>query len=207
MPSDSNVLGILRPMGGGDPIPLLKAELIIGRRPSCDICLDFANVSGKHCMLRLTNQVWHVRNLGSTNGTTLNGKQIKREESVMPDDELGVASHLFSVDYDPGAAATAQPRAVAVEEAEPGPTRRSLLELAGIADEDKPKAKPKAPAPSTARSPRDTGKIERPATNDVDFEDPLPEHVKHAPDLVVSTSDDDFFKLIEESVIDKKEKP
>ncbi len=103
MPSDSNVLGILRPMGGGDPIPLLKAELIIGRRPSCDICLDFANVSGKHCMLRLTNQVWHVRDLGSTNGTTLNGKQIQREESVMPDDELGVASHLFSVDYDPGA--------------------------------------------------------------------------------------------------------
>ena len=34
-------LGILKPVGGGDPIPLKKAEVIIGRRRSCDINLDF----------------------------------------------------------------------------------------------------------------------------------------------------------------------
>ena len=69
----SEVLGILQPVGGGDPIPLNKPEIIIGRRPSCDIRLDFENISGKHCLLRLLNGVWNVKDLGSTNGTTVNG--------------------------------------------------------------------------------------------------------------------------------------
>ena len=53
MPPEREVLGILLPVGGGDPIPLLKTELILGRRPICDIRLDFNNVSGKHCVLQL----------------------------------------------------------------------------------------------------------------------------------------------------------
>src|SRR5438874_10947450 len=99
----SEVLGVLNPVGGGDPIPLVKPELTIGRRPSCDICLDFENVSGKHCVLKFHNQVWHVRDLGSTNGTTVNGAALSSEHSVMPDDELGIAGHLFMIDYEPGA--------------------------------------------------------------------------------------------------------
>ena len=144
MPSDSNILGILRPMGGGDPIPLLKADLIVGRRPSCDICLDFANVSGKHCALRLTNHVWHVRDLDSTNGTSLNGSLIHREESVMPDDELGIATHMFTIDYDPSHVTTAAPRVGAAEDPEADPARHSLLELAGIQDEDQSQGRTRA---------------------------------------------------------------
>src|SRR4051794_1129598 len=96
------VLGILKPMGGGDPIPLEKPEVVIGRRRSCDICLDFNNISGKHCQLRLINSVWHVRDLGSTNGTSLNGLQLTSEHNVLPDDELSIASHLYTIDYEPG---------------------------------------------------------------------------------------------------------
>ena len=53
MRPQSEVLGVLQPVGGGDPIPLIKPEIIVGRRPSCDIRLDFENISGKHCVLRL----------------------------------------------------------------------------------------------------------------------------------------------------------
>ena len=35
--------GTLVPKGGGDPIPLLKKNLLIGRRESCDIVLRFKN--------------------------------------------------------------------------------------------------------------------------------------------------------------------
>ena len=76
MPPHPRSSGILQPVGGGDPIPLNKPEITVGRRPSCDIRLDFENVSGKHCMLRLLNGVWHVRDLGSTNGTTVNGSRL-----------------------------------------------------------------------------------------------------------------------------------
>src|SRR4051794_16374093 len=136
------VLGILKPMGGGDPIPLLKPELVIGRRRSCDISLDFNNISGKHCQLRLINSVWHVRDLGSTNGTSLNGMALSSEHSVLPDDELGIASHLYTIDYEPGGPdAVLHMQDVIDEGSEQGPARRhSLLELAGIdTDDDRPR--------------------------------------------------------------------
>src|SRR4051795_300904 len=148
------VLGILKPMGGGDPIPLTKPEVMIGRRRSCDICLDFNNISGKHCQLRLINSVWHVRDLGSTNGTSLNGLQLTSEHNVLPDDELGIASHLYTIDYEPGGPdSVLLKHDVSDETAEEGQVRRhSLLELAGIdTDEDKPRHRPrpsKAPTPS-----------------------------------------------------------
>ena len=101
MRPQTEVLGILQPIGGGDPIPLTKAELVIGRRPSCDIRLDFENISGKHCTLRLINGVWMVRDMGSTNGTTVNGSRITAEQSVMPDEEVGIAGHMYTIAYDP----------------------------------------------------------------------------------------------------------
>ena len=97
----SEVLGVMYPVGGGDPIPLTKAEIVIGRRPGNDIRLDFENISGKHCKLRFANGLWMVRDLGSTNGTTVNGSLLASEQSVMPDEELGIAGHLFTIDYEP----------------------------------------------------------------------------------------------------------
>ncbi len=97
----SEVLGVMYPVGGGDPIPLTKAEIVIGRRPGNDIRLDFENISGKHCKLRFANGIWMVRDLGSTNGTTVNGSLLASEQSVMPDEELGIAGHLFTIDYEP----------------------------------------------------------------------------------------------------------
>ena len=44
-------LGELVPVGGGDAIPLIQDIMTIGRRASCDIQLDFANISGSHAEL------------------------------------------------------------------------------------------------------------------------------------------------------------
>src|SRR5580698_1262543 len=77
----SGILGILQPVGGGDPIPLTKPEMVIGRRPGCDIRLDYENISGKHCSLRFLNGLWMIRDLGSTNGTSINGSLLASEQS------------------------------------------------------------------------------------------------------------------------------
>ena len=45
----STMLGQLIPCGGGDAIPLTGPKLLVGRRSSCDIKLDFQNVSSHHC--------------------------------------------------------------------------------------------------------------------------------------------------------------
>jgi pSer/pThr/pTyr-binding forkhead associated (FHA) protein len=196
IPSDK-VLGIMKPLGGGDPIPLLKESLTLGRRPSCDICLDFENVSGKHCELRLINGVWHVRDLGSTNGTTVNGSKISTDQSIMPDVEVGIADHIFMIDYEPsGPASISKNNAMLAEDEDITSQRKrtSLMELAGLDTDDKP-IKTRRPA----RAPQ---QIERLSADEADFEDTLPEHFKAAPTPPPPPADDgDFLSLFED---DKK---
>ena len=188
----AEVLGILQPVGGGDPIPLYKNEIIVGRRPSCDIRLDFENISGKHCMLRMLNGVWNVKDLGSTNGTTVNGARLTSEQSVMPDEELGIAGHMFTIDYDPaGPEAFLSSHKELDEEVVQERSKHSLMDLAGLdTDQNKPKRPRRAPTI-----------IERLSVDEAEFDDSVPEHFK-APKAPTKKppSDDDFFKLIEEDV-------
>jgi pSer/pThr/pTyr-binding forkhead associated (FHA) protein len=146
----SEVLGILQPVGGGDPIPLHKNEMTVGRRPSCDIRLDYENVSGKHCLLRLLNGVWNVKDLGSTNGTTVNGARLTSEQSVMPDEELGIAGHVFTIDYDPaGPEAFLSSHKELDDEVVQERAKTSLMDLAGLdTDDTKPKTKRPKRAPT-----------------------------------------------------------
>ena len=143
MHPDQAVLGVLKPVGGGDPIPLKKLEIVVGRRAACDLVLDFENISGKHCVIRFVNGVWNVRDMGSTNGTTVNGQKIFSETSVMPEDQIGLASHIFTIEYEPAGPATSftSTEHVLVEGDGVMETRRqrSLLELAGMGEKSEAK--------------------------------------------------------------------
>lgn len=94
------MLGELLPVGGGDPIPLLKAQLLIGRRESADIVLRFPNVSGSHCELSIDGGYWSVKDLGSSNGTKVNGTRVS-EQRLDPGDILSVAKHEYEICYEP----------------------------------------------------------------------------------------------------------
>jgi hypothetical protein len=203
MPSQPKVLGILTPVGGGDPIPLRKAEIVVGRRGSCDVCLDFANVSGKHCKLRFQNHAWHIRDLGSTNGTTVNGAPIMSEHTVMPDDEVGIASHLFTIDYEPGGpGAVVGHQNILDEDIVEVKKRHSLLELAGI-NTDEDRARPPGrhgPKRVEIGADEDAEQEESVPEDEGDFGDSLPEEVRKAGKPAVQISDEDFFKIIEENL-------
>ena len=121
--------GELQPSGGGDPIPLLKTTLLVGRRENADIVLRFPNVSGFHCELRLVDGYWHVKDLGSSNGTKVNGARVT-EQRLEPGDKLSVARHEYEVCYDPSTLGASElPAAGAAAE---GVFSRSLLEAAGL---------------------------------------------------------------------------
>jgi predicted component of type VI protein secretion system len=200
MPPQGNLLGLLKPIGGGDPIPLKKAELVVGRRAGCDVCLDYGNVSGKHCMLRLHNQVWHVKDMGSTNGTTVNGAPLSSEHSVMPEDEIGIGGHLFTIDYEPGApTAIVSKGHILEEEVQEYRKKHSLMELAGLdTDDDRP-----APRRRPTKPPET---IERLSADEADFDDALPETFKTAPPKkAAEPDDDDFLKLIQDEVVKPEE--
>ncbi|MEM0927304.1 MAG: FHA domain-containing protein, partial [Planctomycetota bacterium] len=69
-------LGQLTPTGGGDPIPLLKDRLLVGRRGECDIQLKFNNVSGQHARMTLEQGYWFIRDLNSRNGVKVDGRPV-----------------------------------------------------------------------------------------------------------------------------------
>ncbi|HEY0984388.1 FHA domain-containing protein [Schlesneria sp.] len=118
------MLGFLVPVGGGDPIPLLKPQLIVGRRPSCDIRLDFANVSSHHCRLEYINGYWRATDL-SRNGTKVNGERIE-ERFLQSGDTLAFARHPFEIQYTP------DPNGVPPTIEDVDPFEMSLLEKAGL---------------------------------------------------------------------------
>lgn len=123
--------GELIPLGGGDPIPLLKTQLLVGRRESCDIVLRFANVSAHHCQLMIDNGYLYVRDLQSRNGVKINdGERIKEQRRVDPGDILSISKHRYRVEYDPadlGAVGPPPPDNLSQEV-----MRESLLTRAGL---------------------------------------------------------------------------
>ena len=92
--------GYLTPVGGGDPFPLSKKELVVGRHRSCDIVLNYSNVSGKHCKLVLSEGYWYVQDLQSTNGVKVNGNKVT-DRRVDPGVPLAISKHNFKLQYDP----------------------------------------------------------------------------------------------------------
>lgn len=134
---DQKLLGELVPQGGGDPIPLRKERLMVGRRETCDIILRFGNVSSNHCELTLESGYWFVKDLGSRNGTRLNGYRITKKR-MDPGDTLSIAKRDYKAKYSPaelGAEGPPPDVDVMVEI-----MSHSLLEGAGLARKSRQKS-------------------------------------------------------------------
>ncbi len=62
----------------------------IGRHPSNDITLDDPSVSGEHAQIGFERTRWVVRDLGSTNGTLVNGSRIDGPTTLRSGDDVRV---------------------------------------------------------------------------------------------------------------------
>ena len=152
------MLGHLVPQGGGDPIPLLKPNLYVGRAEGNDIVLRFPNVSSRHCQLVCTDGYWYVTDLDSSNGTKVNGSRVLRKR-LDPNDKLHVAKHVYEIVYSPvdnGAIGPPPPEEDIVTQI----MNASLLQRAGLSRRDDQAASrridPRANQPGIMRRPKPT---------------------------------------------------
>ena len=75
-----NKLALLIDHATGTGYVLQEDSIIIGRDPSCSICLGMSAVSRRHMMLARGGDGWYVRDLSSTNGVILNGYRLPVEQ-------------------------------------------------------------------------------------------------------------------------------
>ena len=80
----------------------IARKLSVGRKAENGICLDDSTVSGNHAVFSIdpsplvhqhTNNVY-IEDLGSTNGTLMHGKKIKREQ-LKHGDKVKIGQHEF----------------------------------------------------------------------------------------------------------------
>ncbi|MCR9296302.1 MAG: FHA domain-containing protein [bacterium] len=135
--NNASNFGELVPTGGGDNIVLKKKRLIIGRRENCDIVLRFSNVSGQHARLTLEEGYWFLKDLGSRNGTKVNGYRISRKR-LDPGAKVSFAKHSFTMEYSPEALGAFGPPPADDDQLEEV-LRRGLMDRAGLQRRDEEK--------------------------------------------------------------------
>src|SRR5436309_989142 len=86
----------LIPLDGTPAFDIGKDLTLVGRKEECDLRLDHKSVSKMHCVLVRTDGLLLLRDLGSTNGTRVNGQRVRRA-ALLPNDHLSIAGFKFRV--------------------------------------------------------------------------------------------------------------
>jgi pSer/pThr/pTyr-binding forkhead associated (FHA) protein len=79
----------------GDEYVVRKPATLIGRNEACDLIVSDPLVSRRHCQILWDGVYCTVEDLGSTNGTAVNGQQLTAAYALRPGDRLQVADVVF----------------------------------------------------------------------------------------------------------------
>ena len=123
---------------------LNKDRFTIGRRPTNDIQIDNLVISGEHAVIKVIGKDAFLEDAGSTNGTFVNGKQI-RQHILQHDDviQLGKYQLRYLQDADPLPTAPA----IKPEKVRNSPSSANPVSVKTTKAEVAASAKPQAPAP------------------------------------------------------------
>lgn len=85
---------------GGKRMVVGPAGATLGRSRKCDIVVDDPNVSREHAEVRPRGGSWVLVDLGSTNGSSINGRRTDGAEVLKPGDEieLGTSTMTFELE-------------------------------------------------------------------------------------------------------------
>jgi len=79
-------------------------EMVVGRDPACSHPLNYPMISWRHALLRRAAEGIYVEDLGSRNGTYVNGERITGKTLVRPGQEIGLGSFRLQLLADGGLA-------------------------------------------------------------------------------------------------------
>jgi predicted component of type VI protein secretion system len=93
------VLVMFRSDGERRSFSMARDMTVIGRREDCDLRIPLGDVSRKHCRLIMNGEGLRVEDLGSSNGTYVNGERVQQTE-MAPGDTLQIGPVVFVLQVD-----------------------------------------------------------------------------------------------------------
>lgn len=81
----------------GKVYPLEKNEISIGRDLSCDVVINDGEISRRHARMALQGTLYTIEDLGSTNGTFINGQRLIGPYSLRPGEVITFGEHITVV--------------------------------------------------------------------------------------------------------------
>lgn len=101
----------------GAKIAVKKEEFLIGRSPECHLCAASTSISRKHCAITRSGTSVKIKDLGSRNGTLVNGTKIEGEVELHSGDEIALGSLGFMITMTSGLTNEKKPEVKSVAEA------------------------------------------------------------------------------------------
>jgi sigma-B regulation protein RsbU (phosphoserine phosphatase) len=94
--ADVSFLVLLTGSKAGERYRIVKDRTVIGRHPGCDIVVDSGAVSRQHAAVVYADGKHWVEDLGSRNGTLVNGHRVAERQPLETADEISVCDQRFS---------------------------------------------------------------------------------------------------------------
>jgi pSer/pThr/pTyr-binding forkhead associated (FHA) protein len=85
----------------GQILPIQRAKFLIGREEDCQLRPESEFISRHHCVLLLDDYTLRIRDLGSKNGTFVNGRRIGSGVTILlHDDVVAIGEITFQINLD-----------------------------------------------------------------------------------------------------------
>src|SRR6266403_1866732 len=88
---------VVRGQPNGHCLTFRNGAFMFGRGPECDVRPNSDLVSRQHCLLQVTDDAATIRDLGSRNGTLVNGQLVTGVRSLVDGDRLQVGPLVLQV--------------------------------------------------------------------------------------------------------------
>ncbi len=85
----------------GITFPIVQNQILLGREEACDIRVQDAEASRRHCEVVWQHDAFVVHDLGSSNGTFVNGVQITAPTKLNAGDKIGVGQTVMVLELEP----------------------------------------------------------------------------------------------------------
>jgi serine phosphatase RsbU (regulator of sigma subunit) len=95
----AHYLAVVAGERAGLRVELGAKPVVIGRVPPADLVIDDSKISRKHCRISLVLDEVYVADLGSSNGTMVDGRRLVNPAPLPPGARLQIGGHILEHEY------------------------------------------------------------------------------------------------------------